>query len=295
LVCVAVGLTGCGLAGRSDDTGGTGGPDEVVPADAPTGTCASDLDEDALADQMALFVAIRETVQDVGTSATAERDARERLAELPKNLLLHPTRVQLPVGLEWGGDGVYFADSGNVVFDVLAQWDGGLQDGVPIKHDLFNPNNYFTGLLVTTDASRGTVTLRFREKGPLADLLGFGTLASGDSVPLSALQDPLTGLSLAFEATLDADYEGAVVVGSLEGAPVAPGQARQTTSLPTLRGRNTARGQRIVVAPLTLTEDDEAVVATTSFEVQGDTLSYTGEVEVTDGVLTTAESRCPRD
>ena len=92
-VGLALGLTGCSLLGAggslfggNGDTGGATDPEAVVPADAPTGTCASSLDEEALEAQMALFVAIRETVQDVGSSAAAEHDARNRLADLPKNL-----------------------------------------------------------------------------------------------------------------------------------------------------------------------------------------------------------------
>lgn len=299
---LAFGLGGCSLFGAAgnlfggdSDTGGTDEPEEVVPADAPSGGCASALDEAVLDEQMGLFVAIRETVHDLGIGVAAEHDARVRLAALPRTLLLQPERVQPPVGLEWVGDGVYVGDSDLVAFDIVARWSGGPDDGTPIGHDLFDAENYFTDLLVATDASQGTVTLRFREKGPLAALLGFGELASGDSVPLSALEQPASGLTLAFEASLDANLDGSVVVGSLEGSAVAPGEVREATLLRTMRGRNSRQQQRIVTAPLTVTETPEEVVASTLVEVRGDILSYTGEVEITDGVLTKAESRCPRD
>ena len=299
---LAVGSSGCSILGAagslfggSGDTGGSSDPEAVEPADAPEGTCTSELEEDELEQQMALFVAIRETVQDFGSSATAEREARRRLETLPRDLFLSPQRVQAPAGLEWLGAGLYAADTDLVTFGVVPRWSGGPEDGEAISHDLFDASNYFTELRVLTDASAGSVTVLFEDTGPLVGLLGLGNLVSGDSVPLSSLQRPVSGVTLAFEASLDANLDGVTVAGSLNGSPVAPGGVREDTTLRTLRGRNGNVSQRVADGSLLLSEASEDVVVTATLDVQGETLSYTGELEVTEGVLTKAESRCPRD
>lgn len=300
---ISLGLSGCGFLGGGGLLGGLGGGDddtggivdeEVAPADAPVGTCADDLSATALEEQLALFVALRESTLDVAAAAAVERNARVLAAALPRTLLLQPDEVRAPSELRWVGEGRYIIDIGSVAMDVLVTWDGGALDGQPVAHDLFDASNYFTGLVALTDASAGALTVRYDEAGPLAGLLGLGDdFASGDVVTLAQLEAPLFGVTFTYEADLDQALNGAVLNASLDGEGISPAAFRATTAARKVRGRNDATGQRIEAAPLTLTESVDGIDANLTVEITGDTLGYEGAIEVTNGVAAKAETWCP--
>lgn len=195
-----------------------------------------------------------------------------------------------PSGFTYEGDGYWRAsDVMTIRLHLPADTSWG-RAGDPITFDVFDINNYFTGVSIVASASidltgetRTSLSIAFEGTGPGAELLGLGgEVASPIEVDAEAIAQAIGQVTMRNDIVVDDERDDTHILYTLRGMPTPIGElgndGAQGMELVGVTGENAVTGQRIEITSWGM--EYRAGVArtldgTVDFAVTGGPLEYT--------------------
>jgi hypothetical protein len=140
--------------------------------------CMADLGQESLNNELTIVVDVEQSYHEMVACGALTFLIAEAVSRVVGDLLDDPTGLTAPAGFTWENNAYVTRDGGSemqVTFHYGDDLEAGPEDAV-IEHDLFDADNYLKGIRFDVDYTTFELIVRYDERGPLVELLGFGAM-----------------------------------------------------------------------------------------------------------------------